>query len=64
MLPGMQKLKKITEEKKKRRNDIPCNHLKQNKQSYLGHELICEKGLVWTELPALTVCHCSKRAQR
>lgn len=41
MLPGMQKLKKKKiprEKKKKRRNDISCNHVKQNKQSYLGRE--------------------------
>lgn len=62
MLPGMQKfLKNYRGKYKKGRNDISCNHVKQNKQSHLGHELICEKGLVWTELPALTAS--SKRAQ-
>lgn len=41
------KFKKITKgKKKKRRNDISCNHVQQNKHSYLGHELTCEKGLV------------------
>lgn len=66
MLPGMQKFLKIMKEKKnpKRRNDISYSQVKQNKQSYLGHELICEKGLVWKELPALTTGHCSKRAKR
>lgn len=39
-------LKNYSGKKKKRKNDISCNHVKQNKQSYLGHESICEKGLV------------------